>query len=673
VISLLLFLAQTQDALPEHPADISTPALRSYSARAPKRASLPGRAELLVIEDDSLPLVDGTFIFRVGSVFDPPEKAGLAALAADCMRGGGSKTSSSAALDAWLDLRAATFEILPAEETLTLRFSCASEDLSELLKRVVDLMRNPAFSPNALASGKLRARTLVTREEDDAGAFAHTLLLEAAYGAASPWARRPTAATIDAIRREDLIEWHAAHIVPNRLVVGVTGDVSAVPLAEEFTVLFESWEEVLPDFPTVPAPVFNVPAKTTIHLFDRPDLTQTKLRFAGPGILHLHPDDAPLLLWSDVVGSGGRTNRMMVQLRTKLGLTYSVGAYFRPGWGHWGRLIGFIDTRNEAAGTALATMVDVLRESTDPFEAAVFSDALERHRNAEMFRIDTPHKVLDRAMLLILHKYPEDFWDKSWGRLATLDTEDVAAAVRRHMDTERLVVVAVGPAEELEPQLKEFGEVIRLDRDPGAGDPTEWLTRLFDAVGSRTRWERASGVEYVSEISSPSVGTPTIRSHTWLSFEDASFHAQTRVADSEATTIINPHGGWSRRGATVTEFPPEICERTRARARVNLYRILHLLAMEGAEDLSLDETGRLSGTLPNGERFSMELGENGRPASLTILSGGDEMTTRYSGWIEGDEVSFAAHSTSTEDPPVKRSFSGFVLHEDLDSKLFERP
>ena len=633
---------------------------------------MPGGAELLVIEDDSLPLVDGTFIFRVGSVFDPPEKVGLAFLAADCIREGGSKTSSSAALDAWLDLRAATLDIFPAEETLTLQFSCASEDLSELLKRVMDLTRSPAFSPNALARGKQRARTLVTRREDDAGAFASALLLEAAYGATSPWARRPTVATINAIGREDLLEWHAAHIGPNRLVAGVTGDVSAIPLAEELTALFEGWE-VVPDLPTVPAPVFNVPTKTTIHLFDRPGLPQTELRFAGPGILRLHPDYAPLWLWSDVVGIGGRTNRMMLRLRTELGLAYSVGAYFRPGWEHWGRLIGFIGTRNETVGTALATMIDVLRESVDPFDPMEFTDALERYRHAEVFRVNAPHEVLNRAMLLVLHGYPDDFWDKNWGRLAALDAEEVAAAARRHIDADRLVVVAVGPAEELQPQLEELGRVIRIDRAPGAKDATEWLTRLFDAVGPRDQWSRAIVAEYVLERTGLSVGASTTRSHVWISFKDASTRTQTKIGGSETTMIISPNGGWARTQTRITPFPADICERARARARVNLYRILHSLAQEDSGNLDLDDAGRLTGTLPNGERFSPEVGEGGRPVALTILSGGEEMVTRYAEWATAGEVKFAKRSTRMEEPPAENHLSGFVLHEELDAQLFEEP
>ena len=672
MILLLMLLAQSQDALPDHPRTIIPPALRSYSANAPKRAPLSGGAELLVIEDDSLPLVDGTLVFRFGSVLDPSAKIGLTSIAADCMREGGSESSSGAELDAWLDLRAATLEILPAEETLTLRFSCASEDLRELLARIVELAKAPLFPEEILAISKQRARSAVAREEDDAGTFADALLLQVVYGSSSPWARRPTTQSINAIEREDLLAWHEANLGPDRLVAGVTGDVSSVPLAEHLSSLLEGWEAA-PKAAIAPAPVFNVPAQTTIHLYDRPGVPQTELRFAGPGLLRLHPDYAPLLLWSDVVGIGGATNRMMVRLRTELGLAYSVGAYFRPGWEHSGRLIGFIGTRNEAVGTALSTMFEVIKQSVDPFEAAELSDALERHRNAEVFRVDTPHKVLDRAMLLVLHGYPEDFWDKNWGRLALLDAEQVAAAARRHIDAERMVVVAVGPADELEAQLAEFGAVIRLDSDPPARDATEWLERLFAAVGPRTRWAEAAGVEYVSEMTGLAVGATSTRAHSWISFRDASSRTETQVAGSKTTMVIGAQSGWARTTTTLTEFPADLCERARARARSNLYRVLKVLAEVDPETLSLDALEKLRGALPNGERFELEIGEGGFPAALTIQSGGEELVMRYTDWTPSDGVAFAMRSTQIQAKPIDRHLSGFVLHEELEDELFQKP
>ncbi|MCH2106624.1 MAG: insulinase family protein [Planctomycetes bacterium] len=672
MIYLLMLLAPLQDALPEHPSEISAPALRSYSASAPERASLPGGAELLVIEDPSLPLVDGTLVFRFGSVLDPPDKVGLTSIAADCMREGGSESSPGAALDAWLDLRAATLELTPSEETLSFRFSCASEDLDELLDSLFSLVRAPLFPDAVLASSKQRAESVVARSEDDPSSFADALLLEVVYGSTSPWARRPTVENIRAIERSDLLAWHASNFGPDRLVAGVTGDVSKEALAERFSKLLEGWNPA-PARELTPAPVFNVPASTTVHLYDRPGVPQSELRFAGPGILRLHPDYAPLLLWSDVVGIGGATNRMMVRLRTELGLAYTVGAYFRPGWEHSGRLIGFIGTRNEAARTALSSMFEVITESVDPIEAEELAEALERHRNAEVFRVDTPHEVLDRSMLLLLHGYPPDFWDKNWGRLAQLDAEQVAAASRRHIDTERMVVVAVGPAEVLEPQLAQFGEVIRLDRQPPAAAPAEWLDRLFTAVGPRELWAEAQGVEYVTEMTGLAVGGSSARSHSWISFLDASSRTETEGAGTKTTMVVGPARGWARTTETLTEFPAVITERARGRARTNLYKVLQVLAEAELEALSLDAEGRLNGALAAGERFVLELGEGGFPVSLAIQSGGEDLLTRYADWTSTSGVAFAKRATQVQEKPIERHLSGFVLHEELAEELFQEP
>ena len=123
---------------------------------------------------------------------------------------------------------------------------------------------------------------------------------------------------MESVGPADLQSWHTNHIGPNRLVAGLTGDVSAISLAEHLSTLLEGWPEV-PDPEPIAAPVFNVPARTTIYIHDRPGLPQTELRFAGPGLRRLHPDYAPLLLWSNIVGIGGATNRMVVRLRTEHG------------------------------------------------------------------------------------------------------------------------------------------------------------------------------------------------------------------------------------------------------------------------------------------------------------------------------------------------------------------
>ena len=58
----------------------------SISFPKPEKVFLPNGLLVYLFEDHELPLVDVTIDFKAGSIFDPPEKAGLASLAATLMR-----------------------------------------------------------------------------------------------------------------------------------------------------------------------------------------------------------------------------------------------------------------------------------------------------------------------------------------------------------------------------------------------------------------------------------------------------------------------------------------------------------------------------------------------------------------------------------------------------------
>ena len=57
--------------------------------------------------------------------------------------------------------------------------------------------------------------------------FAMSLIREAekiGYGPASPYAREPEYSTVAAVTRQDLLDWHAAHVHPNNIILSFTGD-----------------------------------------------------------------------------------------------------------------------------------------------------------------------------------------------------------------------------------------------------------------------------------------------------------------------------------------------------------------------------------------------------------------------------------------------------------------
>ena len=205
--------------------------------------------------------------------------------------------------------------------------------------------------------------------------------------------------------------------------------------------------------------------------------------------------------------------------------------------------------------------------------------------------------------------------------------------------------------------------------------PPEWVDRLFEAVGAREEWAAARGAEYDLAIIRRAAGTTLNKSHVWVSFMDASSRTETELAGSPMTVVIGSDAGWSRTTEAITAYPTDLCEMVRARVRTNLYLILHLLASGAVSELDIDDEGRLTGRLPAGERISLEIGESGHPATLTVHPGDpEEQIVRYAKWMESGKVSFATHATRAGETSIEQNPSGFILHHKaLDPTLFERP
>jgi len=462
-LALLLPLVLLQGpALPEHPDDLARRPLQPFAAPRPVRLELPRGATLLVIPDEELPLVDGSLVFRGGRGAQLEAPPGLLELMADVLREGGSERTRGWELDRWLDSHAAKLDLRVEEDALHVDFSCVASDLGEVLEAVGELLVIPAYPESELEKSRRRLLTRILRRDEDAGRLADHLLDRVGFGAASWIARRPAPEAVAGFEREDLLALHRQVFGADRLIAAATGAVEPQRLAA----LLDPLLRRLPRLEALePAPprVFRQPARTRIHLYDRPGLAQTEVRLAAPGPRRLQRDYAPLLLWSYAVGAGGTSNRLMVRLRTELGLIYQGELYFEAGWSRGGRLYGSCSTGAASAGEVVRQLVGLLKQARAPLPQDELEAVRRRLENTLVFEIDQPEEVLRRAVDVELHGYPDDFWEEREERLRETNPEEVAAAVDRHLDADRLLIVVVGPAEQLVPQLEPLGEVVLIE------------------------------------------------------------------------------------------------------------------------------------------------------------------------------------------------------------------
>ncbi|MDE0890941.1 MAG: thermonuclease family protein [Planctomycetota bacterium] len=205
-----------------------------------------------------------------------------------------------------------------------------------------------------------------------------------------------------------------------------------------------------------------------------------------------------------------------------------------------------------------------------------------------------------------------------------------------------------------------------------APDSSSWQERLFKAIGPRSLWAAALGIEYELSLFRAGEEEAYNQSHVWVSFADASSHTETQVAGEEMTVVIGAEAGWARTPSTFTAYPPDLCERVRERVRVNLYRNLHLLASGALQGVHVDENGDLRGVLPRGQSFSLALNESDHPSDFKISPDSEnEQLISYTAWQKSGLISFATKALRAGDPPSKQEYGGLILLKELDSALFE--
>ena len=75
------------------------------------------------------------------------------------------------------------------------------------------------------------------------------------------------------------------------------------------------------------------------------------------------------------------------------------------------------------------------------------------------YSLQTIGDVARRLENLVVFGLPDDYYTRYLERIAAVTREEILEVARRHLDPERIVVVAVGPAEVLEPQFEGMGPV----------------------------------------------------------------------------------------------------------------------------------------------------------------------------------------------------------------------
>jgi zinc protease len=444
--------------------EIRYPALPAFEIPRPQRVVLDNGMVVMLLEDHELPMVEAAALVRAGSRLDPPEKIGLADLAAGMLRTGGTEGLPSDQLDDWLESRAAIIEATADDELARVNLSALTQDFPEVLRVFADILRRPAFDPGKLEVARNQAIASVARQNDEADDIVTREFKKVVYGSDSPYARTETYATLGAIRRDDLIAWHRQGFHPERTVLGVVGDFRTADVLALLRAAFGDWPRAEASQPPIPEATWRRQPSPGVYWAEKQDMNQSAVMIGHLGVRKDDPDYYALEVLNYVL-SGSFSSRLISHVRTQKGLAYSVTGRVGSDWGHPGMMYLFLSTKTQTTGAGIQALLDEVRDlqTSQPATEAEVEKARQGLLNSFIFNADTPRKVMNQQLSLEVFGYPLDWLSRYRAGLEAVTPAQVRDAALRHLHPNDFAVVVVGPAEGRDRPLTDFGKVTSLD------------------------------------------------------------------------------------------------------------------------------------------------------------------------------------------------------------------
>ncbi len=436
-----------------------------------ERFELANGLKVIVVVNHQLPVVSFHLAVNAGQQEEPHDKRGLADFAA-AMLTKGTKTRNADQIAQTIDqIGGALAAGVDFEAT---HVSCDSmvKDAATCLELLPDIVTNPTFSEKEMDEIRKQITSAVKQRRDDPASLAEDHFDNLLWGDDHVRGWPVTLDSVSSIGRQDLIDWHGARFKPSNSVLVIAGDIDAKEARGQVQKAFGNWKKgAAPEAKKFAEPQLK---GKKVRLVDKPDQTQALIRVGHLGVAHGEPDYLATVLMNYTLGGGQLDSRLMKAVHVG-GRTYQASSQFERQRAR-GVFQAQTVVRSDDTAAALTQLLgEMARMQKDGPTDAELAAAKANLGGNYPLGFESSSAIATAVLAAELHGLGEDYVRDFPVRVAAVPIADVRAAARKHLDAENVVVVIVGKADEIAPQLKKAGiafeqldwlaPVSRRDRD----------------------------------------------------------------------------------------------------------------------------------------------------------------------------------------------------------------
>ena len=432
------------------------------------RATLSNGMRVIVAERDAVPVVQFRLQMNAGYASDQFGSPGTAKLAMETLDQGTTSMNALEIADSLAGL-GATLGTGSNLDYSTVSLSALKENLDASLEIYADVILNPAFPESDLERLRRLQLAAIEQEQTTPDAMAFRVFPRLVYGEGHAYSLPLTGsgsrASVEAITREDIFDFHTTWFKPNNATMIVAGDITLDEVLPRLEAAFAGWESG--ETPAKNLPEVDLPDGPRVYLLDRPDSAQSVI-IAGQLIPERRADEEIALdTMNDILG-GNFTSRINMNLREDKGWSYGARTTLydtqaqRP-------YLAYAPVQTDQTAPAMLEMareIDEYLTSRPPSEEEV-ETSKKRATLTLPGRWETAASVAGSIAELVRFDLPDDYWDGYANLVAGLDTADVRAAANEVLAPERLTWIVVGDLAAIGDEVRALGlgEVRLLDSE----------------------------------------------------------------------------------------------------------------------------------------------------------------------------------------------------------------
>lgn len=388
--------------------------------------------------------------------------------------------------------------------------------IHKVLDIATDVLYNPTFPAEEFDNIMSMIKTGVASVENSPSQVLNNLQAKIVYGNNHPYGDVLTPKTLNNITLDDVKEYYAKYYIPNSAYLVFVGDINKTEATDLANKYFANWAKGTPVKAKYPTP--QLPTTSQIHMFDRPNSSQTSILFTYPVNYKIgDPDFFKTRLIVEILGGSGFQGRLFQNLREKHAFTYGAYASISPD-----RLVGVFEANAEVKAiktdSAIYQFIYELNRMSNQGVTAEELEATKKEMTGRFaLSLEQPRTIANFAVNTARYKLPKNYYENYLTNLNAVTLEEANDAAKRYVLPFNYNLILVGDRSLFETRILKYDsdqtiqfydafgakKLSRLQEMPSDVTADNVLENYIKAVGGL---DNLNGIQDITKKSQATLG-----------------------------------------------------------------------------------------------------------------------------------------------------------------------